>query len=69
MVKLKLKLKFLYSKYPININNLDINNIIIPNNLSFAKNSKHFIGYNVTILITMPLCILITKISGYTKKF
>ena len=33
------KRKFHYSKYPININNVDIDKMIIGNSLSFGKNN------------------------------
>ena len=60
------KCQFRYSKYPININNIDIDKIII--SIKFSL---------VSLMITKnkdgeklkPFCILLPKSSGYTKTF
>ena len=55
------KCKFHYYKYPININNEDINKIIVSNKASFGKKGfKHFIGYRDDEKVK-PSCIMLSK--------
>ena len=62
------KHKFRYSKYPININNVGIDKIIISNKVSFAKKIKYFIGYKNDEKDN-TLCTMLPKMSGHTKRF
>ena len=60
------KRKFRYSKYPININNIDIDKIIISIKFSLVF---VMIRKNKGDEKLKPFCILLTKSSGYTKIF
>ena len=61
------KCKFHYSKYPTNINNVDINKMIISNSLSFGENLLNtLLG---TRLVTKFSRILLPRMSWYTKSF
>ena len=63
------KRKFHYSKYPINIKNVDVDKIIISDIVFLGKKYlQYFIGYKDDEKVN-PLCILLPKMSKYTKKF
>ena len=55
------KSKFYYFKYPININNKNINTITVSDKISVNKNCfKYFIGYKDDKNVK-PLCILLIQ--------
>ena len=60
------KRNFHYNKYPININNVDINKIIISSKVSFCRNCFYWIQRWWKI---KQLWILLPKMSGYAKGF
>ena len=63
------KRKFHYSKYPININTVDIDKIIRSSKVTFRTNRfKYFTGYKDDEKVK-PLCILFLKLRRYTKSF
>ena len=60
---------FHYSKYPININNVDIDKIIESIKVSVGKKGfKYFIDFKDNEKFK-PLCILPPNMGGYTKRF
>ena len=61
------KRKFHYSKYPININNVDIDKMIIGNSLSFGKNVLNTLLD--TRLVKKLSRILLPIMSWYAKSF
>ena len=63
------KLKFYYSKYPVNISNLHIDKVILYDTVSFGKNGfKYFIGYKDDKKVKQ-LCVMSTKIIRYTRNY
>lgn len=63
------KYKFHYCKYPINIKNVDIDKITISNRACFDTSSLPcFIGYKNDAK-NKALCIILQKMSAYTKIF
>ena len=61
------KRKFHYSEYPININNVDIDKMIIGNCLSFGKNILNTLLD--TRLVKKLSRILLPRMSKYTESF
>ena len=62
------KQKFYQHKRPISIQNIDINNIVVPSKVSFGKRSfKYFIGH--TDAKIRPFCIFIPKMGAYRRDF
>ena len=53
-----------------NIEEIDVNNILVSKKESYSnKNSfKYFIGYNDNYIIR-PLCIRLSQMTGYVRKF
>ena len=63
------KHKFWQHKSPIFINNLDINNTVVSNKVSFSKKGfKCFIGYKDAKKVR-PLCIFLPRMSAYWRDF
>ena len=61
------KRKFHYSKYPVNINNIGIDKVIVWNKVTVGKKGfKYSIGYKKDEKVK-PLCIMFPKTSWYTK--
>ena len=61
------KQKFHKYKRPISIKNIDINEIVVSNKVSFGKKGfKYLIGYKDAIKIR-PLFIFLSKMSAYRK--
>ena len=55
-------------KIPISVDDVNINKIIVPNNVSFSKNVfKCFIRYRYNERVVF-LCVMVPKISGYINK-
>ena len=62
------KQKFCQHKRPISIQNIDINNVVVPSKVSFGKRSfKYFIGH--TDAKIRPFCIFIPKMGAYKRDF
>ena len=67
----KIKRRSFYKNKKINdIEDIDVNNILVSKKESYCnKNSfKYFIGYNDNDIIR-PLCIRLSQMTGYAKKF
>ena len=64
------KSKFYKNKKVAEINNIDVNKILVSKEEPYGtKNSfKYFIGYNDNDVIR-PLCIRLSQMTGYGKKF
>ena len=61
--------KFHQYKRPISIKNIDINNIVVSNKVSFCKKGfKYFICYKDAKKLR-PLCIFFPKMSTYRRDF
>ena len=61
------KSKFNKFKYPVDINEVDNDKIIISYKVSAGeKGFKYFIGYKDDEKVR-PLCIMLSKLSGYVK--
>ena len=58
------------NKKIFNIYDIDVNKILISKKEPYGKNNalKYFIGYNDNDVIR-PLCLKLSKITGYIKKF
>ena len=61
---------FYQNKIINNIEDIDVNNILVSKKEAYGnKNSfKYFIGYNDNDIIR-PLCIRLSQMTGYAKKF
>ena len=69
LVILRLKNINHYSKYPLDINNVDIDKIITSNMVSFGKEGFiYFIGYKNKDKVK-PMCVMHPKMSGYSESF
>ena len=63
------KEKFHQNKRPISIKNIDINEIVVSNKVSFGKKGfKYFIGNKDAIKIR-PFYIILPKVSAYRRDF
>ena len=62
------KAKFHYSKYPININVGNVNEIITTNRNICKKGYKYFIGHKGDEKVK-PLCIMLPKMTRCTINF
>ena len=63
------KLKFYQQKSPISIGDVDINNMIVSNRVSFGKKSFKFsIGHKSDRKARL-LCIMLPKMSAYKRDF
>ena len=56
--------------YIFNIDDFDVNKILVSKNEPYVKNNslKYFIGYNDNDVIG-PLCLRLSKMTGYINKF
>ena len=64
------KYKFYPHKTPIFLKDLDIENVLVSNKISFAeKNYKYFIGYLYDNHKVKPLHIMLPKTSAYVKSY
>ena len=54
---------------PISIANIDINEVIVSNKVSFGKKGFKFFIVNKDAKKIRPLCILLSKMSAYRKDF
>ena len=55
------------AKKPINIWDVNVDNIVIPKLVKTKTNSKYLIGYLDKVI--RPLLLLLPKMSGYVKTF
>ena len=62
---------FYKNKRPININELDIEEIVLPHKKSYSKDSfKYFIGYRYKDNdLPSPLCVKLLQMNVYAKYF
>ena len=58
---------FYAPRNPINILDVNIDNIVISNLVETKTNSKYLLGYLDKVI--RPLVLLLHKMSGYTKTF
>ena len=64
------KSRFYKNKKIFNIDDIDVNKILVSKKEPYSKNNSliYFIGYNCNDVIR-PLCLKLSKMTGYTKKF
>ena len=68
MVNIEIE-KFHQYKRPISIRNIDINEIVVSNKVSFGKKAfEYFTGYK-DVKKLRPLCIFLSKMNAYRKDF
>ena len=63
------KVKFHYSRYPIDMNNVDIDKIIISIKVSFGKEDFKYLIVYKNHEKAKSLCIMLPKMNGYAKSF
>ena len=66
----KIKKRWLLQKKKNHIDDIDINRILVSKKEPYGKNNSHiyFIGYNDNDVIR-PLCLKLSKMTGYINKF
>ena len=64
------KLNFTKNKKIFNIDDIDVNKILVSKKEPYGKNNSliYFIGYNDNDVIR-PLCLKLSKMTGYINKF
>ena len=70
MIKKSKNLNFTKIKKIFNIYDIDVNKVLVSKKEQYGKNNSfiYFIGYNDNDLIR-PLCLKISKMTGYINKF
>ena len=65
-----IKSAFHKNKTPININEVDIEEIVLSHKKSYGKDSfKYFIGYRHKYVFPSPLCVKLRQLNAYGKYF
>ena len=63
------KTEFYKNKKIFNIDDINVNKILVSENEQYGKNNSfiYFIGYNDNVI--RPLCLKLSKMTGYIYKF